>query len=160
MTRAMEDMSRACVLDFKSTRETHLPLVEFSYNNSYHSSIVMAPFEALYGRQCRSPVCWVEIGDNILLGPDLLRETTEKIIFIKDRLRRAQSRQNNYADHRRRNLEFEVGNQVLFKSITYSGNNAIREEKREVILPRFIGPFQILEKGWRGEISACFTTCH
>nr|GEY11114.1 putative reverse transcriptase domain-containing protein [Tanacetum cinerariifolium] len=80
----LEDMLRACVIDFGNSWDRHLPLVEFSYNNSYHASIKVAPFEALYGRKCRSPVCWSEVGDSQLTGPELIRETTEKIVQIKD----------------------------------------------------------------------------
>ncbi|GKA78753.1 putative nucleotidyltransferase, ribonuclease H [Tanacetum coccineum] len=76
--QTLEDMLRACVIDFGSSWDRHLPLVEFSYNNSYHASIKAAPFEALYGRKCRSPVCWSEVGDSQLTGPEMIRETTEK----------------------------------------------------------------------------------
>ena len=107
--QVLEDMLRACVLDFRGSWENHLSLVEFAYNNSYQASIGMAPFEALYGRPCRSPVCWAEVGDRSLLGPELVRETTEKIALIRERLRTAQSRQKSYADRRRRPLEFAVG---------------------------------------------------
>ncbi|GKE76350.1 putative reverse transcriptase domain-containing protein, partial [Tanacetum coccineum] len=89
----LEDMLRACVIDFGSSWDRHLPLVEFSYNNSYHASIKAAPYEALYGRKCRSPVCWSEVGDSQLTGPELIRDTTEKIIQIKNRLLTARSRQ-------------------------------------------------------------------
>ncbi|GKA08646.1 putative reverse transcriptase domain-containing protein [Tanacetum coccineum] len=96
--QTLEDMLRACVIDFGGSWDRHLPLVEFSYNNSYHASIKAAPFEALYGRKCRSPVCWSEVGDSQLTGPELIRETTEKIIQIKNRLLTARSRQKSYAD--------------------------------------------------------------
>ena len=78
----MEDMLRACIIDFESTWETHLPLIEFAYNNSFHSSIGMASFEALYGQPSRSSLCWDEVGENELLGPDMIRETHEKIQII------------------------------------------------------------------------------
>ncbi|GJX65787.1 putative reverse transcriptase domain-containing protein [Tanacetum coccineum] len=81
--QTLEDMLRACVIDFGNGWEGHLPLIEFSYNNSYHASIKAAPFEALYGRKCRSPVCWAEVGDARLTGPELVHETTEKIVQIK-----------------------------------------------------------------------------
>ncbi|GKE28342.1 putative reverse transcriptase domain-containing protein [Tanacetum coccineum] len=81
----LEDMLRSCVIDFGSSWDRHLPLVEFSYNSSYHASIKAAPYEALYGRKCRSPVCWSEVGDSQLTGPELIRETTEKIVQIKNR---------------------------------------------------------------------------
>ncbi|GJT98649.1 putative reverse transcriptase domain-containing protein [Tanacetum coccineum] len=100
--QTLEDMLRACVIDFGGSWDRHLPLVEFSYNNSYHASIKAAPFEALYGRKCRSPVCWSEVGDSQLTGPEMIRETTEKIVQIKNRLLTARSRQKSYADVRRR----------------------------------------------------------
>ncbi|GKC79663.1 RNA-directed DNA polymerase, eukaryota, partial [Tanacetum coccineum] len=88
--------------------DRHLPLVEFSYNNSYHTSIKAAPYEALYGWKCRSPVCWSEVGDSQLTGPELIRDTTEKIVQIKNRLLTARSHQKSYADKRTKPLEFEV----------------------------------------------------
>ncbi|GKB43344.1 putative reverse transcriptase domain-containing protein, partial [Tanacetum coccineum] len=87
--QTLEDMLRACVIDFGNGWEGHLPLIEFSYNNSYHASIKAAPFEALYGRKCRSPVCWAEVGDARLTGPELVHETTEKIVQIKHRMQAA-----------------------------------------------------------------------
>ncbi|GJZ31560.1 putative reverse transcriptase domain-containing protein [Tanacetum coccineum] len=86
-------MLRACVLDFKKGWDKHLPLVEFLYNNSYHTNIKDAPFEALYGRKCRSPICWVEVGDSQLIGPEIIHETTKKIIQIKSRIQAALDRQ-------------------------------------------------------------------
>ncbi|GJV29537.1 putative reverse transcriptase domain-containing protein [Tanacetum coccineum] len=91
----LEDMLRACVIDFGYSWDRHLPLVEFSYNNSYHASIKALPFEALYGQKCRSSVCWSEVGDSQLTGPELIRETTEKIVQIKNRLLTARSRQKS-----------------------------------------------------------------
>lgn len=78
----MEDLLRSCILNFKGSWEDHLPLVEFVYNNSYQSNIKMAPYEALYDRPCRSPLCWAEVGEKILLGPYLVRETTEQVKLI------------------------------------------------------------------------------
>ncbi|GJR21684.1 putative reverse transcriptase domain-containing protein [Tanacetum coccineum] len=99
--QTLEDMLHACVIDFGSGWDMHLPLAEFSYNNSYHVIIKAAPFEALYGRKCRSPVCWSEVGDAQLTGPEMIRETTEIIVQIKNRLLAARSRQKSYADVRR-----------------------------------------------------------
>nr|GFB03949.1 putative reverse transcriptase domain, ribonuclease H-like domain, aspartic peptidase domain protein [Tanacetum cinerariifolium] len=106
--QTLEDMLRACVIDFVNGWERHLPLVEFSYNNSYHASIKAAPFEALYGRKCRSPVCWAEVGDAQLTDPKIIQETTEKIVQIKQRLQAARDRQQSYADVRCKPLEFQV----------------------------------------------------
>nr|GEX38532.1 reverse transcriptase domain-containing protein [Tanacetum cinerariifolium] len=99
--QTLEDMLRACVIDFGNAWERHLPLVKFSYNNSYHASIKATPFEALYGRKCRSPVCWDEVGDAQLTGPEIVQETTEKIVQIKQRLQAAHDHQKSYADIRK-----------------------------------------------------------
>ena len=103
------------MLDFHGTWEHHLPLVEFVYNNSYQASIQMAPFEALYGRPCRSLLSLAEVGEIETLGPDLARETTEKVRLIRQRLLIVQSRQKSYVDRRRRPLSFKVGNHVFLK---------------------------------------------
>ena len=89
--QVLEDMLRACVLDHKGSREKHFPLVEFSYNHSYQASIQMAPYEALYGRPCRSPICWTEVGESSITSPDLIRDTTEKVSLIRQHLLTAQS---------------------------------------------------------------------
>ena len=94
-------MLRACVLDHRGSWEEHFPLVEFAYNNSYQASIQMAPYESLYGRPCRSPLCWTEVGESSIAGPDLIRDTSEKVSLIQQRLLMAQSRQKSYADVRR-----------------------------------------------------------
>ena len=96
--KVLEDMLPACVLDHKSSWEEYLPLVEFAYNNSYQANIQMAPYEALYGRPCRSPICWTEVGESSIIGPDLIRDTSEKVNLIQKRLLTAQSRQKSYAD--------------------------------------------------------------
>ncbi|GJY13028.1 putative reverse transcriptase domain-containing protein [Tanacetum coccineum] len=142
--QTLEDMLRACVIDFGSSWDRHLPLVEFSYNNSYHASIKAAPFEALYGRKCRSPVCWSEVGESQLTGPELVRETTEKIVQIKNRLLTARSRQKSYADLKRRLTEFEVGDKVMLKVSPWKG--VIRFGKRGKLSPRFVGPFKVIER--------------
>ncbi|GJZ93900.1 putative reverse transcriptase domain-containing protein [Tanacetum coccineum] len=123
-TQMLENMLHACVIDFGSSWDRHLPLVEFSYNNSYHASIKVAPYEALYGRKCRSPVCWSEVGDSQLTGLELIRDTTEKIVQIKNRLLDARSRQKSYAVRRAKLLEFEVGDMVLLKILARVGHVA------------------------------------
>ncbi|GJZ59218.1 hypothetical protein Tco_0615034 [Tanacetum coccineum] len=142
--QTLEDMLRACVIDFGKGWDRHLPLVEFSYNNSYHTSIKAAPFEALYGRKCRSPVCWAEVGDAQLTGPEIIHETTEKIIQIKKRIQAARDRQKSYADRRRKPLEFQAGDKVMLKVSPWKG--VIRFSKREKLNPRYIIPFKILAK--------------
>ena len=140
----LEDMLRACVLDSHGSWEDYLALAEFAYNNSFQSSIKMAPFEALYGRPCRSPLCWTEVGETVLLGPDYIQETTEKIKLIKQHLLTAQTRQRNYADRRRRPLEFMVGDFVFLKVSPRKGVQ--RFGKSGKLAPRFVGPFEILER--------------
>ncbi|GJW33019.1 putative reverse transcriptase domain-containing protein [Tanacetum coccineum] len=142
--QTLEDMLRACVIDFGKGWDRHLPLVEFSYNNSYHTSIKAAPFEALYGRKCRSPICWAEVGDAQLTGPEIVHETTKKIIQIKKRIQAARDRQKSYADRRRKPLEFEVGDKVMLKVSPWKG--VIRFGKRGKLNPRYIGPFKILDR--------------
>ncbi|KAJ0866429.1 putative nucleotidyltransferase, Ribonuclease H [Helianthus annuus] len=142
--QTLEDMLRACVIDFGKNWEKHLPLVEFSYNNSYHTSIQAAPFEALYGRKCRSPLCWAEIGDSQITGPEMVVDTTEKIAQIRQRMAAARDRQKSYADKRRKPLEFQVGDRVLLKVSPWKG--VVRFGKRGKLNPRYIGPFEITEK--------------
>ena len=89
--QVLEDMLRACVLDHKGSWEEQLPLVEFAYNNSYQASIQMAPYEALYGRPCRSPNCWADVGESSITGPDLIKDTSEKVSLIRQRLLTAQT---------------------------------------------------------------------
>ncbi|GJX47506.1 putative reverse transcriptase domain-containing protein [Tanacetum coccineum] len=117
---------RACVIDFGGNWDVHLPLAEFSYNNSYHSSIRCAPFEALYGRKCRSPVLWAEIGESSLIGPELVRKTTDKVVLIKEKLKATKDRQKSYADNRRKPLEYEVGDRVLLNVSPWIGPIAYR----------------------------------
>ncbi|GJZ49713.1 putative reverse transcriptase domain-containing protein [Tanacetum coccineum] len=125
-------------------RDVHLPLVEFSYNNSYHSSVRCASFEALYGRKCRSPIMWAEVGEGQLIGPELVQETTEKISHIKDRLKAVRDHQKSYTDKRRKPLEFSVGDYVLLKVSPWKG--VVRFGKKGKLTPRFVGSFEIIEK--------------
>ncbi|GKC75069.1 putative reverse transcriptase domain-containing protein [Tanacetum coccineum] len=142
--QTLEDMLRACVIDFGKGWVKHLPLAEFSYNNSYHASIKAAPYEALYGRKCRSPVCWAEVGEAQLTGPELIQETTEKIVLIKQRMQAAQDRQKSYADRKRKPMEFEVGDRVMLKVSPWKG--VVRFGKRGKLNPRYVGPFRVLAK--------------
>ena len=140
----LEYMLRACVMDFGCGWERYLPLAEFAYNNSYQASIQMAPFEALYGRKCRSPIGWFEVGESKLLGPDLVQDALEKVKIIRERLLMAQSRQKAYADHRRRELEFSVGDQVFLRVSPMKG--VMRFGKKGKLSPRYVGPYEILER--------------
>ncbi|KAJ9560610.1 LOW QUALITY PROTEIN: hypothetical protein OSB04_005770, partial [Centaurea solstitialis] len=142
--RTLEDMLRACVLVFGGSWESHLPFVEFSYNNSFHASIGMPPYEMLYGRRCRTPICWGEVGQRELGSTEIVQRTTESIQLIRERLKAAQSRQKSYADKRRSDLEFCVGDKVLLKVSPWKG--VIRFRKRGKLGPRFIGPFVIVAR--------------
>ncbi|GJY80956.1 putative reverse transcriptase domain-containing protein [Tanacetum coccineum] len=137
-------MLRAYVIDFGNCWVRHLPLVEFSYNNSYHTSINVAPFEALYGPKCRSPVCWAEVGQVQLTSPEMVQETAEKVIQIKQRMQAARDQQKSYADLKRKPMEFQVGVRVMLKVSPWKG--AVRFDKRGKLNPRYVGPFNVLEK--------------
>ncbi|GKC76902.1 hypothetical protein Tco_1127676, partial [Tanacetum coccineum] len=110
----------------------------------YHASIKAAPFEALYGRKCRSPVCWAEVGEVQLTGPEIVQETTEKIIQIKQRIQAARDRQKSYADLKRKPMEFQVGDRVMLKVSPWKG--VVRFGKQGKLNPRYVGPFKVLEK--------------
>ncbi|GKB81921.1 putative reverse transcriptase domain-containing protein [Tanacetum coccineum] len=136
--QTLEDMLQACVMDFGGSWDTHIPLVEFSYNNSYHKSIKCAPFEALYGQKCRSPVIWAEVGENQLIRPEIMQETTKKIMQIKERLKTAKSRQKRYANKRRKPLEFKVEDKVLLKKCLADSDLQVPLEEIKVD-DRFVG---------------------
>ncbi|GJS59121.1 putative reverse transcriptase domain-containing protein [Tanacetum coccineum] len=142
--QTLKDMLRACVIDFGKGWVNHFPLVEFSYNNSYHASIKAAPFEALYGQKCRSPVCWAEVGEVQLTGPEIVQETTKKIIQIMQRIQAARDRQKSYADLKRKPMEFQVGDRVMFKVSPWKG--VVGFSKRGKLNPGYVGPFKVLEK--------------
>ncbi|GJT16712.1 putative reverse transcriptase domain-containing protein [Tanacetum coccineum] len=139
--QTLEDMLHACAIDFGKGWVNHLPLVELSYNNSYHASIKVAPFEALYGRKCRSPMCWAEVGQVQLTGPELLQETTDKIIQIKQRMQVAHDRQKSYADLKRKPMEFQVGDKVMLKVLPWKW--FVRFGKRGKLNPRVHNTFHV-----------------
>ena len=119
--QTLDDMLRTCILDFGGSWGQYMALVEFAYNNSYHSSIQMAPYESLYRRKCRSPIFWDEIGERRVLDPTAIpwiEDAYEKVKVVHQRLQTVQSRQKSYADNRRKDLEFEVGDKVFLKVTT------------------------------------------
>ena len=131
-------------MDFTGSWDTKLHSMELSYNNSFQTTIGMAPFEALYWKRCRSSLCWDEVGERELVGPELVRITNEVVQKIKAGMRTAQSRQKSYAGDRRRNLESKEGDPVFLKVAPMKG--VLRFGRKGKLSPRFIGPFEILER--------------
>ncbi|GJW17917.1 putative reverse transcriptase domain-containing protein [Tanacetum coccineum] len=119
--QTLKDILRACLIDFRNGWVKHLPLVEFYYNNSYHASIKVAPFEALYSQKRRSPVCWAEVGEIQLTGPEIVQETNEEVIQIKQRIQAACDRQKSYTDLKCKPMEFQVGDIVILKVSPWKG---------------------------------------
>jgi hypothetical protein len=149
----LHDMLRGCALQDKLGWDKWLPYAEFSYNNSYQASLKMSSFEALYGRNCQTPLHWDQPDERQVFGPEILLEAEENIRMVRENLKAAQSRQWSYADTRRRELSFEVGDYVYLKV------QPIRETKRfgvkGKLAPRYIGPFQIQAR--RGEVAYQFS---
>ncbi|GJR75635.1 putative reverse transcriptase domain-containing protein [Tanacetum coccineum] len=144
--QTLEDMLRACVLDFRKSQDVHLSLVELSYSNNYHTNIKAAPFEALYGHKCRSPICWAEVGDSQLTGPEIIHETTKKIVQIKSRIQAARDRQKSYADVRRKPLEFQVGDKVMLKVSPWKGDRIRDEIQIDDTLQLIEEPVEIMDR--------------
>jgi hypothetical protein len=143
VNQILEDMLRACVLQYGKNWDQCLSLAEFSYNNSYQTSIRMAPFEALYGRRCRTPLNWSQTGERKVFGPDLVGEAEGKIRIIQANLKTAQSRQKSYADIRRSPLRFQVGDFVYLRVSPIRGIQRFGVKGK--LAPRYIGPFEVLE---------------
>ncbi|TYK11549.1 pol protein [Cucumis melo var. makuwa] len=144
LNKVLEDMLQAWVLEFSGSWDSHLHLIVFAYNNSYQATIGMAPFAALYGKCCRSPVCWGEVGEQRMLGLELVQTTNAAIQKIRARMLTAQSRQKSYANVGCKDLEFEVGDMVFLKVAPMKG--VMRFEKKGKLSPRFVGPFEILKR--------------
>ena len=132
------------MIDYEGSWDRHIPLVEFVYNNSFQSSIGMTPYEALYGRKCRTPLSWTELKEKKVINPDLIQETEEKVKMIRDRLKVAIDRQNSYADLKRKNIRYEIDEKVLLKVSLWK--KVVRFEKKGKLSPRFIGPYEVIEK--------------
>jgi hypothetical protein len=118
VNQILEEMLRACALQYGRSWDKSMSYAEFSYNNSYQESLKMAPFEMLYGRRCRTPLFWSETGEREVFKPDILEKEEKQVCMVRENLRVAQSRQKSYADHRRRKLSFEVGDIVYLKDVT------------------------------------------
>ena len=121
-----------------------LPLIEFTYNNSYQASIGMAPFEALYGRKCKTPICWYDDGEAVLLGPEMLQQINEQVRLIREKIKASQDRQKSYYDRRRKPLDFQEGEHVFLKVSPVTGVG--RALKARKLTPKYLGPYQILKK--------------
>jgi hypothetical protein len=141
VNQILEDMLWACVLHYGKNWDKCLSLAEFSYNNSYQSSLKMAPFEALYGRRCRTPLNWSQTGEREIFGPDLVLEAEEKVRVIKKNIEATQARQKSYHDKRRKPLRFEVGDPVYLKVSPTKG--VLRFGIKGKLAPRYIGPYEI-----------------
>src|SRR5438045_4130287 len=142
VNQILEDMLRACALKNGQSWDKNLPYAEFSYNNSYQASLRMSPFEALYGRKCRTPLFWNQTGERQVFGPDILREAERQVQQIRDTLKTAQSRQKSYSDNRRRELTFHEGDYVYLKVSPMRGIRWFKLKGK--LAPRFVGPFKIL----------------
>ena len=142
--QVLEDMLRSCVIDYEGSWDKHIPLVEFVYNNSFQLSIGMAPYKALYGRKCKTPLCWMELSEKKVIGPDLIQETEEKVKMIRERLKVANDRHKSYADMKRKDIRYEIGEKVFLK--VSSWKKVMRFWKNGKLSPRFIGPYEIIEK--------------
>ena len=142
--QVLEDMLWGYALDFLGSWDMYIPLMEFAYNNSYQSSIGMALYEPLYGRRCRTPMCWTELNEHKIIGPDLVKDTEEKVQIIQQRLKAANDRQRSYANFKRKVIEFEVGDKVFLKVSPWK--KILRFRRKGKLSLRFIGPYEILEK--------------
>jgi transposase InsO family protein len=147
--QVLEDMLRACAIQYGTSWDKCLPYAEFSYNNSYQASLKKSPFEALYGRKCRTLLYWDQIGERQVFGPDIVEEAEQLVQQVRENLRVAQTRQKSYADVRRQDLTFAVGDHVYLKVSPMRGIR--RFHVRGKLAPRYIGPFKVLER--KGEVA-------
>jgi hypothetical protein len=143
VNQILEDMLRACAIDCGKNLDKHFSLAEFAYNNSYQSSLRMAPFEALYGRRCRTPLNWSQPREREVFGPDLVTKAERKVKLIRKNLEAAQARQKCYHDKRRKPLQFEVGDFVYLKVSPTKGVQRFGIKGK--LAPRYIGPYEIIE---------------
>ena len=137
-------MIRGCVMKFPRSWDRYISLMEFAYNNSYQSSIGIAPFEVLYGRRCRTPTCWTELNEHKVIGPDIVKDTEEKVQVIRQRLKVANDQHKSYADLKKKDIEYEVGDKVFLKVSPW--RKVLRFGKKWKLSPKFIGPYEVLER--------------
>nr|GFA55659.1 putative nucleotidyltransferase, ribonuclease H [Tanacetum cinerariifolium] len=147
--QTLEDMLRSCAVEWTGNWDDYICLVEFAYNNSWHASIKCAPFEMLYGRKCRAPICWDQIGERVIEGPKMIEVTNEKVVVAKEKLKEARTRQKSYTDKHRRSIEFQPGDRVFLKVSPARGVRRFGIKGK--LSPHFIGPFEILDRV--GEVS-------
>ena len=144
MIQVLEDMLRTCVIDYEGSWDRHIPLVEFEYNNSFQLSIGTAPYEALYGRKCRTPLCWTKLSEKKVISPDLIQGTEEKVKMIRERLKVATDRHKSYANIKRKDIRYKVSEKVFLKVSPWK--KVMRFGKKGKLSPRFIGPYEVIEK--------------
>jgi hypothetical protein len=137
-------MLRACVLEHQGSWDKNLSSAEFSYNNSYQESLKMASFKVPYGHRCRTPLNWIEPGEKVIFGPDIIDEAEAMVHRIQDNLKAVKSRQESYANKRRRPLEFDVGDHMYLRVSPMNGVKRFGMKRN--LEPRYIGPFPILDK--------------
>jgi hypothetical protein len=145
----LEDMLRACVLKYGKSWDKSLPYAEFSYNNSYQASIEMAPYEALYGRQCQTLLFWSQTGESQVFRLEVLKDVEKQVQMVRESLKVAQSQQKSYADKRRRDLSFEIGDFVYLKVSPVRGTHRFRVKGKLAL--KFVGPFKIIDR--KGEVA-------
>nr|GFA69694.1 putative nucleotidyltransferase, ribonuclease H [Tanacetum cinerariifolium] len=138
--QTLEDMLRSCALEWTCKWDDYICLVEFAYNNSWHASIKCAPFEMLYGRKCRAPICWDQVGERVIEGPEIIEVTNKKVVVAKEKLKEARTRQKSYVDKHRKSLDFQRGDHVFLKVSPARGVRRIGIKGK--LSPRFIRPFE------------------
>ena len=140
----LEDMLRSFVIDYEGSLDRYIPLVEFVYNNRFHSSIGMVPYKALYGRKFITPLCWTELSEKKIIGLDLIQETEEKVKMIRERLKVATYIQKSYSDMKTKDAFYEIGEKVFL--IVSPWKKVMRFGRKGKLSPRFIGTYEVIEK--------------
>jgi hypothetical protein len=162
VNQILEDMLRAYVMEYQGSWDKNLLWAKFSYNNSYQESLKMAPFDLLYGRRCCTPLNWIEPGEKVIFGPNLVEEAESIVHQVQENLKAGKSRQDTYANKRHRPLEFEVGNHVYLRVSPMKGVKRFGVKGK--LAPRYIGPFPILEKcgtvAYKLDLSPSLTRVH